>query len=78
MTNKEKYKKAFSALEPHECSFQEVEQMAVLQKKTKMKIAAAMITGCVLLGGTGTAYAMNVGESSAWYRSGCMEKGQMQ
>ena len=33
MTNKEKYKKAFSALEPHECSFQEVEQMAVLQKK---------------------------------------------
>lgn len=61
MTNKEKYKKAFSALEPRECSFQEVEQMAVLQKKTKMKIAAAMITGCVLLGGTGTAYAMNVG-----------------
>ena len=61
MTNKEKYKDAFSALEPRECSFQEVEQMAVLQKKTKMKIAAAIVTGCVLLGGTGTAYAMNVG-----------------
>ena len=41
MTNKEKYKKAFSALEPHECSFQEVEQMAVLQKKTKMPIVCA-------------------------------------
>ena len=61
MTNKEKYKKAFSALESQECSFQEIEQMAALQKKTKMKITAAIVTGCVLLGGTGTAYAMNVG-----------------
>ena len=61
MTNKEKYKKAFSALEPHECSFQEVEQMAVLQKKTRIKTAAAIVTGCILIGGTGTAYAANVG-----------------
>ena len=33
MTNKEKYKDAFSALEPRECSFQEVEQMQLYRKK---------------------------------------------
>ena len=35
--------------------------MARLQKRTKMKTAAAVIAGCILLGGTGTAYAANVG-----------------
>ena len=35
--------------------------MAKLQKRTKMKTAAAVIAGCIILGGTGTAYAANVG-----------------
>ena len=61
MTNHEKYKKAFSVLKTSESSFREVENMARLQKKTKMKTAAAVIVGCIILGGTGTAYAANVG-----------------
>ncbi len=35
MTNHEKYKKAFSVLQPSERSFQEVENMARLQKKQR-------------------------------------------
>ena len=35
--------------------------MAKLQKRTKMKTAVAVIAGCIILGGTGTAYAANVG-----------------
>ena len=35
--------------------------MARFQKKAKMKTAAAIITGCILIGGAGTAYAANVG-----------------
>ena len=42
-------------------SLQEVENMAKLQKRTKMKTAVAVIAGCIILGGTGTAYAANVG-----------------
>ena len=61
MTNKEKYQKAFSVLKPSNCSFMEVEKMARFQKKAKMKTAAAIITGCILIGGAGTAYAANVG-----------------
>ena len=61
MTNHEKYKKAFSVLQTSESSFREVKNMARLQKRTKMKTAAAVIAGCILLGGTGTAYAANVG-----------------
>ena len=61
MTNHEKYKKAFSVLQTPARSLQEVESMARLQKKTKIKTAAAVIAGCLLLGGTGTAYAANVG-----------------
>ena len=61
MTNHEKYKKAFSVLKTSESSFREVENMARLQKRTKMKTAAAVIAGCIILGGTGTAYAANVG-----------------
>ena len=34
--------------------------MAKLQKRTKIKTAAAVIAGCIILGGTGTAYAANV------------------
>ena len=60
MTNKEKYQKAFSVLQLPESSSWEVEKMARLQKKAKMKTAAAIITGCLLVGGAGTAYAANV------------------
>lgn len=61
MTNKEKYQKAFSVLQLPESSSWEVEKMARLQKKAKVKTAAAIITGCLLVGGAGTAYAANVG-----------------
>lgn len=61
MTNKEKYQKTFSVLQLPESSSWEVEKMARLQKKAKMKTAAAIITGCLLVGGAGTAYAANVG-----------------
>lgn len=61
MMNKEKYKRAFSVLKPSEISFQEVDNMARLQKKTRIKTAAAIVIGCILIGGTGTAYAANVG-----------------
>lgn len=61
MTNKEKYKRAFSVLKPSESSFREVENMARLQKRTKIKTAAAIVAGCILIGGTGTAYATNIG-----------------
>ena len=61
MTNKEKYKMAFSALQPSERLSWEAERMMRLQKQKKMKLAAAIISGCILVGGTGTAYAANVG-----------------
>ncbi|MDO4169719.1 MAG: hypothetical protein Q4D45_07430 [Lachnospiraceae bacterium] len=62
MTNKEKYKKAFSALQISDGLSWEVERMANLKKKNKMKAIAATIAGCILIGGTGTAaYAANVG-----------------
>lgn len=61
MTNHEKYKKAFSTLQTSKRSFQEVENMARLQKRTKIKTAAAVVACCLILGGGGTAYAANVG-----------------
>ena len=63
MTNGEKYKKAFSVLQTSKGSLQEVENMAKLQRRIKMKTAAAVIAGCIILGGTGTAYADFMGES---------------
>lgn len=61
MMNRDKYKKAFSVLQTSQSSLMEVEKMARLQKRTKIKTAAAVIAGCIILGGTGTAYAANVG-----------------
>lgn len=61
MTNKEKYKMAFSALQPSDRLSWEAERMMRLQKQKKMKLAAAIVSGCILVGGTGTAYAANVG-----------------
>lgn len=61
MMNRDKYKKAFSVLQTSQSSLMEVEKMARLQKRTKIKTTAAVIAGCIILGGTGTAYAANVG-----------------
>ena len=62
MTNKERYKQAFSVLHTSDQFSVEVENMSRLNKKHNMKVAAAALAGCILLaGGTGTAYAANVG-----------------
>mgnify|MGYP002678966765 CR=1 FL=1 len=62
MTNKERYKQAFSVLHTSDQFSVEVENMSRLNKKHNIKVAAAALAGCILLaGGTGTAYAANVG-----------------
>ena len=61
MTKKEIYKQAFSVLHTSDISEGEVKYMAKLRKQQKMKLAAAAIAVCVIVGGTGTAYAANVG-----------------
>lgn len=62
MTNKEKYKQAFSVLQTSGNLTMEVEKMALLKRKQKRNMAvAAAIIGVVLVGGTSTAYAANVG-----------------
>lgn len=63
MTNKEKYKQAFSVLHPSEDFTMEVEKMAKLNnvKRNKMLTAAAAIALCVIVGGSTTAYAANLG-----------------
>lgn len=62
MTNKEKYKQAFSALQASGEISLEVEKMAIMSKKAKLKTAAAMITVCLILaGGSGIAYAADIG-----------------
>ena len=61
MTNKEKYKQAFSGLHPLEPISPEVEQMVKIQKKHKFQVAAAILTAFILVGGTGTVYAANIG-----------------
>ena len=62
MTNKERYKQAFSVLHTSDQFSVEVENMSRLNKKHNMKVAAAALAGCIFLaGGTGTAYAANVG-----------------
>ena len=67
MTNKERYKQAFSVLHTSDQFSVEVENMSRLNKKHNMKVAAAVLAGCILLaGGTGTAYAANVGGTGCW------------
>lgn len=62
MTNREKYKQAFSGLQTSGLSEMEVRKMAILKKKQMTRtIAAAAVVGLLLVGGTGTAYAMNIG-----------------
>lgn len=49
MTNKERYKQAFSVLHTSDQFSVEVENMSRLNKKHNMKVAAAALTGCILL-----------------------------
>lgn len=62
MTNKERYKQAFSALQSSRKLSLEVEEMAEFQKKRKKNIAAAAAVACaVIICGSGTAYAADLG-----------------
>lgn len=62
MTNKEKYKQAFSVLHTSDHFTMEVSEMALSRKKRNRTAAVAAAAACILLaGGTGTAYAANVG-----------------
>lgn len=62
MTNKEKYKQAFSVLQTSGDFSMEVEKMAMRQKHHKVKTIVAAVAACiVLVGGAGTAYAANLG-----------------
>ncbi len=62
MTDKELYKQAFSALHSSAQISLEAEEMAKIQKKhkTNMAVAAALICA-VIIGGSGTAYAADLG-----------------
>lgn len=62
MTNKEKYKQAFSVLHTSENFSLEVEKMRMGNKKRTMKTIAAAVAACfILVGGSGTVYAANLG-----------------
>lgn len=62
MTNKEKYKQAFSVLHPSGKLSLEEEYIMLNSKKAKFKTAIAAAAACLLLtGGSVTAYAANVG-----------------
>ncbi len=62
MTNKEKYKQAFSTLHPSGELSLEVEHMMLNNKKARFRTAIAAAAACLLLaGGSGAAYAANVG-----------------
>ncbi|MCM1161800.1 MAG: DUF4179 domain-containing protein [Roseburia sp.] len=62
MTNKEKYKQAFSVLHPSGELSLEVKHMILNSKKARFKTAIAAAAVCMLLaGGSGVAYAANIG-----------------
>lgn len=62
MTNKEKYKQAFSVLQTSDDFKKEMKNMVILQRKHKMNMAiAAAIICLIFVGGTSTAYAANIG-----------------
>lgn len=62
MTNKERYKQAFSALHPSGRLSWEVEEMAMIQKKHRTNMAVAAAIACaVIIGGSGTVYAADIG-----------------
>lgn len=62
MTNKEKYKQAFSVLHASDEFPMEVERMKEMQKKHKINAVAAAAAACIILaGGSISAYAADVG-----------------
>ncbi len=62
MTNKERYKQAFSALQSSRQFNMEVEEMAMIQKKHRKNIAVAAAVACaIVIGGSGTVYAADIG-----------------
>lgn len=62
MTNKEKYKQAFSVLHPSGVLSLEVESMMLKHKKAKIRTAVTAAAACFFLTcGSGAAYASNVG-----------------
>lgn len=62
MTNRERYKQAFSALHPSGRLSLEVEEMAHIQKKHKTNMAIAAAIACaVIIGIPGTVYAADIG-----------------
>lgn len=62
MTNKEKYKKAFSAVHPSDEFYLEVEKMKKIKKQHIFKTMVASIAGCMLFMASATAaYAMDIG-----------------
>lgn len=70
MTNKEKYKEAFSVLQTSRDISLEVENMANMRRKHKMNLAVAAFAACIIIGGSATAYAADIGgiqeKFSAW------------
>lgn len=76
MTNKEKYKKAFSAVHPLNEMFWEAEKMKKIRKQHIFKTVAASIAGCMIFMASATAaYAMDVGgiqrTIQLWIRGDC-------
>lgn len=62
MTNKERYKQAFSALPSSQQFHLEEAEMTQIHKKHKKNIAVAAAIACaVIIGGSGTAYAADIG-----------------
>lgn len=62
MTNKERYKQAFSALQTFGKKSLEVADMAMIQKKHRKNIAAAAAAMCAaFIGVSGTVYAADIG-----------------
>ncbi len=62
MTNKEKYKQAFSVLRSSDDLILEVEKMMTIKKRTAIKAAAVLISACLLAaGGSSIAYAKDLG-----------------
>lgn len=62
MTNKEKYKQAFSVLHPSGRISVEVEKMTIRKKTKRLQTAIAFASVCLLLAcGTGIAYAADAG-----------------
>lgn len=62
MTNREKYKQAFSVLHSSDDLILEVEKMAAIKKRTAVKAAVGLVSVCLLMAGGGSiAYAPDLG-----------------